>query len=84
MFKWVQIRISQKAEAEFLVLNYGSVKYLNPWIIKRNNLTSGTGQSYKEPKLKRLLQMHFKISLLFLFPHVFHKSASVGRVTFYY
>lgn len=21
----------------FLVLNYGSVKYLNPWIIKRNN-----------------------------------------------
>lgn len=73
----------RKQLQSFLVLNYGSVKYLNPWIIKHNNLTFGTGQSYKEPKLRRLLQKHFKISLV-LFPHVFHKSSSVGRVTFHY
>lgn len=42
--KRVQITISHKAAAEvFLVLSCGSVKYLNPWIIKHNNLTFGTG-----------------------------------------
>lgn len=77
-FSYVQIRISQKAAAEglvffFLILHYSSVKHLNPWIIKHNNLTFGTGQSYKESKLRRLLQTHFKI-LLVLFAHVFQKS----------
>lgn len=72
----------RKELRSFLVLNYGSIMYLNSWIITRNNLTFGTGQSCKEPKLRRLLQTHFKISLS-LFHHVFHKSA-VGRVTFHY
>lgn len=33
----------RKQLQSFLVLYYGSVKYLNPWIIKHNNLTFGKG-----------------------------------------
>lgn len=71
----------RKELQSFLVLNYGSIRYLNSWIITHNNLTFGTGQSCQEPKLRRLLQTHFKI--LVLFHRLFHKSA-VGRVTFHY
>lgn len=33
----------KQLQSFFLVLSCGSVKYLNPWIIKHNNLTCGTG-----------------------------------------
>lgn len=38
-----RLRFLKAAAEVFLVLSCGSVKYLNPWIIKHSNLTFGTG-----------------------------------------